>query len=403
MHDLTAGGVEAPSGRTERDLAIIARVARSMLGTTDLDEQLTLTLALATEALGADRGSVMMIDPDSGSLRVRCGEGLPPEAWQAEVPLGHGIAGWVAGQNEPVLLHGGVADPRFAGVDPTIGSALSVPMTVRGKVIGVLNLVRRTGQPFTDQDLVLADALADLSAIAAERAGLHTALREREARVSDLLDAAIRAQEQERRRIAADIHDGFLQDLTALFLKVEIAKMRLARGEIEEARASFDALQEAVRRQMGAMRALIFQVRPPSLDEVGLGPTIKALLDQVAAEHPVDIFFEDSIPGGRMPEAIETVLYRIAQEAMRNVVRHSQARRAWVRLNVEGDEVLLSVEDNGNGIPADPAAFRKPGHYGVETMRERVELARGRFEIRPRPDGGTLVIAALPLPEVALE
>jgi signal transduction histidine kinase len=377
---------------------ILARVGRSLLETDDFEQQLALTLSLATEALRAGRGSVMVFDPELGELTIRCAYGLPPEAIDSRRRFGEGISGWVAAHREPVLLHGGVLDERFEGADPTIGSSLSLPLAVGGTTLGVLNLVRRTDERFTEADLRLASSLADLASVAIEKARLHTTLRERESRVSDLLAAVIRAQEQERRRIAGDIHDGFLQDLSALFLRAEIAKSHVTGGRLEEAAEVLASLQEMVRSQMKGVRDFILQVRPPALDEVGVGPTLRMMVEQIGTEKGIEATFDDRTGPGRLPRPLETIIYRTAQEALRNVVLHAQATKVWVDMSLGEREVTLTVRDDGRGITAEDASgHARRTHYGIETMRERVELAGGRLHVGPWAGGGTEVVAVIPI------
>lgn len=379
---------------------VLARAGRTLLEGQDLGQQLGTTLRLATESLGADRGSVLMADPQERVLRVKVATGLPREAEEAVVSFGEGIAGWVALNNEPVVLHGGVSDSRFKGNDPTIESSISLPLAVEGTVLGVLNIVRQSGGRFTQDDLALAEALADFAALALEKARLYQSLKDRESRVSALLRFAIQAQEQERRRVAADIHDGFLQDLSAVFLKAENAKMQLVRDNVDAALSALSDIQEMIRDEVKAIRDFIFEVRPPSLDQIGLGPTIKAMVDHVSGEHSLDGVFEQLGQARRLPEAIEAIVYRTAQEAIRNVAKHAAARSFRVTLEQTETEVILVVGDDGRGIdePSPPSSTGGlTRHFGIETMRERVELAGGRFQIGRASTSGTEVRAVIPV------
>ena len=393
----TARGPEPGEG--DAPFEVLARAGRSLLETDDFEQQLALTLSLATEALRADRGSVMVFDPELGELTIRYAHGLPAEAIDSRRRFGEGISGWVAAHRKPVLLHGGVLDERFKGADPTIGSSLSLPLAVGGTTLGVLNLVRRIDERFTEEDLRLASSLADLASVAIDKARLHTALRERESRVSDLLAAVIRAQEQERRRIAGDIHDGFLQDLSALFLRAEIVRGHMAAGREAQAAEVLSGLQEMVRVQMKAVRDFILQVRPPALDEVGVGPTLRMMVERTSKDNSLKGHFEDRTGPGRLPRSLETIIYRTAQEALRNVVLHAKAQRVWVALSRTERDVTLSVRDDGRGITPGEASGRGRGenHYGIETMRERVEFTGGRLHIGTAVGGGTHVIALIPL------
>jgi signal transduction histidine kinase len=238
--------------------------------------------------------------------------------------------------------------------------------------------------------------MADLASVAIEKARLHTAIRERERRVSELLGAVIQAQEQERRRISADLHDGFLQDLSALFLRAEIARSHIAGGQSQQAAEVISGMQEMVRAQMKGVRDFILQVRPPALDEVGVGPTIRMMLEELAAQHGLAAHFEDRTGPERLPRAVETILYRTAQEALRNVMLHAQARNVWVDLSSNGRDVTLSVRDDCRGIPPEATGGREH-HYGIETMRERVELTGGRIRIGAWARSGTEVFAVIPI------
>ena len=393
--------VETPIGLTRaveessrRELEILALLSRSLLETVDLDEQLGLTIRLAAEALRADRGSIMLVDQETGNLQITAAEGLPPEMIGHVVAMGEGIAGWVARHNEPVAVHGEVQDPRFEGVNPSLNSAISLPMYSHGVVMGVLNLVRISGGEFTEQDLRFASSLADMASVAIEKASLYARLKDREARMSRLLGAAIGAQEQERRRVAAEIHDGFLQDLSALFLKIEKVRNLLKREQIGDAMATTKEVQDDIRDQVASIRDFIFEVRPPSLDQIGLAPTLEAMVQRMISGDGVTAAFSSELGPDRLPESIETILYRTAQEALRNVVKHAKATVVSVRLDRSGSRVILEIEDNGRGFDA---RTPKRGHYGLETMRERIELAGGDFHIMPREGGGTIVGAILPL------
>lgn len=381
--------------RASRDLAVIAEVGRSLIGIIDLDQQLEQILDIGIDALGGDRGSIMLADDSKQQLEVRSGVGLPAEAASATTRFGEGIAGWVAEHRKPLVLHGDVSDPRFKGRDASIGSALSLPLMVDEALLGVLNLVRSAGERFTDEDLRLASSLADMSSLAIEKSQLHSALKEREVRVSQLLAAAIGAQEKERTRIAADIHDGFLQDLSALFLKAESAKIGIKRGDMEQVTEAIEGIQEMIRNEVGALRDYIFEVRPPSLDEIGLAPTLAAMVQKIASDRSVRVTFEDLTSGSRLSKPVETIIYRTAQEALRNITKHAAATKVDVRLETNGVSATLTVDDDGSGIS--PDATKKNRHFGIETMRERVELAGGTFEIAPRPTEGTRVKAVIPL------
>jgi signal transduction histidine kinase len=387
---------DAAVNRSERDLEALATVGRRLRASTDLDRQLSLTLRLAAEAVGANRASVMLLNPQTERLEIRCSIGLPPEAILSTIGLGEGIAGWVAEHNQPFILHGPVTDPRFEGVDPTIDSSLCLPLAAESKVTGVLNLTRQPGEPFTVVDLRLASSLADLASVAVEKALLYASLRERETRVARLLEAAMNAQETERRRIADEMHDGFLRGLTGLSLQTEIAKMTLGRTAPPEAVAAVEEIQDAVRRTSAELRDYVFKVCPASVDERGLASTLAAMVDEIGTTSSLEGHFDNRVGDERLPSGVETILYRVAQEALRNAVKHAGAQQVWVVLERNRGEARVSVRDDGRGMQP-PSGGHRSGTTGLDTMRERLALAGGAVEVVAVPEGGTRISARIPL------
>jgi two-component system NarL family sensor kinase len=400
MSDTTYPGAHSPAeGRSERDLEILARVGRKLLGSVGLDHQLGLALRLAGEALGANRSSVMLLNEETNRLEIRCSMGLPPDVIATSVAMGEGIAGWVAEHNQPFILHGKVSDARFQGVDPSIDSSLCLPLVVDSRVLGVLNLTRRPGARYTSEDLRLASSIGDLASLAVEKAYLYATIREREARMTRLLEAAVNAQEMERRRIADQMRDGFLQALTGLFLQTEIARMTLGRESGPDSVAAVESIQEAIQRTSEELREVVFRLCPSSVDQIGLGPSLEAMVDDICASSDLEGHFENRTGSRRLPGAVETIIFRIAQEALRNVTRHAGAHSVWVAVERVGGGARLSVRDDGQGFG--PDVEEEPGDANsLATMRERVAMAGGSLDFKTSPTGGTTVRATIPLPEL---
>jgi signal transduction histidine kinase len=388
---------DAAVNRSERDLEALATVGRRLRGGADLDRQLSLTLRLAAEAVGANRASVMLLNPETERLEIRCSIGLPPEAILSTIGLGEGIAGWVAEHNQPFILHGPVLDPRFEGVDPTIDSSLCLPLAAEGKVTGVLNLTRQPGEPFTVVDLRLASSLADLASVAVEKALLYASLRERETRVARLLEAAMNAQETERRRMADEMRDGFLRGLTGLSLQTEIAKTTLGRTAPPEALAAVEQIQDAVRRTSAELRDYVFKACTASVGERGLAPTLAAMVDEICTTSSLEGHFDNRAGEERLPSGVETILYRVAQEALRHAVKRAGAREVWVVLERNRGEARVSVRDDGGGTQPGPSAGHHRSTTSLDTMRERLALAGGAVDVVAVPEGGTRISARIPL------
>jgi signal transduction histidine kinase len=237
--------------------------------------------------------------------------------------------------------------------------------------------------------------------VAVEKASLSANLRERESRVARLLEAAMNAQETERRRIADEMHDGLSQALTGLHLQAEIAKITLERTAPPEALAAVELIQEAIRRASEELRDVVFKVCPPSVDGRGLVANLEAMVDEVCSDSSLEGRVDDRAGRGRLPGAVETILYGVAQEALRDVVRKGDARRLWVKLERNAEEACLSVRDDGRGVhrlsSLQPATEPRPGTTDLDSVRDRLALAGGSVDIVALPEGGTQVSARIPL------
>jgi PAS domain S-box-containing protein len=215
-------------------------------------------------------------------------------------------------------------------------------------------------------------------------ADLHRHLAERRR----LIGSVVRASEEERRRIASDIHDDTVQAMTAVGLRLGLLRKRLDEpGQL----AALDELEAGVRDAIVRLRNLLFALRPPELDREGLVAAIQLNLEQLKAEHGLDYELEDRLE--REPDAeTRTIAYRIVQEALVNTRKHAQASRVGLLFDSRGDGVFASIHDDGSGFSSSgPDAPRELGHLGLVAMRERAELAGGWLKIESAPAEGTKV------------
>jgi two-component system sensor histidine kinase UhpB len=289
------------------------------------------------------------------------------------------------------------------------------PVTVSApiRLAEALVLVVGLGATLTISVLLIRRALAPLSSLAAqmenvdlrrpgaltvedpvpELASFVSAFNEMLERLADErragTRAALTAQERERLRIARALHDEAGQSLTAVALEIE----RLATASPPEHRQRMDALAAQVHDSLDEIRRISRELRPEALDDLGLINALIALTSRVARQGGVRI--ERKLAGDlpELSDELELVIYRVAQEALTNVLRHAGAERAMVSLARAGDELELRVEDDGVGMPAEPEGET----IGLEGMQERALLAGGRLSIGPARDGGTLVVLHVPV------
>lgn len=205
--------------------------------------------------------------------------------------------------------------------------------------------------------------------------------------------ALLQIQEEERKKIARDLHDHIGQDLAAIKISLGMSKIRLPAREAA-ARTEIEETVRLVDKAIGDVRSLSSSLRPASLDELGLVPCLRHEFDYLASRGGLAIELAAGRLGGRLPPEKEIVVYRIVQEAMTNILKHARARRVRVRLSRRGGLVRLSVSDDGRGFH--PKDGKSPPGLGLLGMRERVTLAGGKFAIASRPERGTRIVVTLP-------
>ena len=212
----------------------------------------------------------------------------------------------------------------------------------------------------------------------------------------DLQMRIVEAREAERTRLAQEVHDGPAQALANAIFGVEYIEKILDRDR-PAARMELRFLRERLRRELGEVRAFISQLRPPILDEVGLDGAIREAADTLAALTGAVVDADLAAPPEDLGDGEQVVVLRVLQEALQNVRKHAAAHRVRLATRVEDDRWTLEVRDDGRGFDLDAVA--QPGRrtFGLQFMRERAELVRGRFEIRSQPANGTVVVLEIPV------
>lgn len=226
---------------------------------------------------------------------------------------------------------------------------------------------------------------------------LYRDLQLKEQHRAQLMTQLLSAQEQERKRIARDIHDGPLQELGVLLLSLERCKRQFEAGAVEDGLAGLVRLRTDVQGAVAMLRALISDLRPPVLDTSGLLGALDYLAGRVGRETPIIVDVSSRI-GSRLDPALEVVVFRLVQEALSNIRKHAQAQHAWIRLERRGDDLHLEVRDDGQGFAVTRGMQRAlaTGHIGLASMRERVEAVGGTLAIESTPRKGTVLHFTLP-------
>jgi signal transduction histidine kinase len=267
---------------------------------------------------------------------------------------------------------------------------LRLPLLHQHEPIGELALgLRGAGEPFGAADRRLLDDLARQAGIAVHAVGLHAELQRARERL-------VAAREEERRRLRRDLHDGLGPALAAQTLKVGAARS-LLRRDPEAADARLAELEGDLVAALADVRRLVYNLRPPALDELGLAAAIRqAAADHAGAPDGTRIWVDAPERLPHLPAAVEVAAYRIVQEALTNVVRHARARGCLVTLRLAASVLEVEVVDDGAGLPVP----HRSG-VGLTSMRERAAELGGSCAVAACPAGGTSVLARLPLPSEA--
>lgn len=380
--------------RLERAVARLeatSEIARAVGGETRFDRILETVVARAQTLVEA-RVLVVLLD-DRGSLVVAATAGeISPGTHGLRLPVDG--AAWrrtmMEGRPERVSDVGGRLELSLAELEVRARTALLVPLTFRDRSLGVLAAFDRIGPDpaFSPEDELLLAGIAANAAMA-----VATGLSMVEVRLRESIEVA----ERERARWARELHDETLQGLGALRVRLA-ASLRMEQPEQAEAiRTAVAQIED----QIANLRALITELRPAALDELGLGAAIEGLVEGHAATTGLDVRLdldlahEDATATERLDRELEAGVYRVVQEALTNVAKHASAEHVWVEVTQGGDSVSVAVRDDGVGFDMD-ARDRGEG-FGLVGMRERVALARGNLAIVSTPGKGTELRGRIPL------
>jgi signal transduction histidine kinase len=231
---------------------------------------------------------------------------------------------------------------------------------------------------------------------AIERKITEEALFAEKERAHVLLDRTVHAGEQERKRLAAEIHDGPVQQLTTLDIRLEVLRDRIGPDD-PKLIGLVERIQSGMQSSIDDLRHMMVELHPPALRERGLEAALGDYMQGVQRASGVQCRLECDLPE-RLAADIETTMYRIAQEALTNVVRHANARAVMVSIRTTPDHIELEIRDDGNGFRFDPdqPLPARGEHYGLIGMKERAEMVGGSLEIHSIPSAGTTIRALSP-------
>lgn len=393
--------------RRNKELTTLNMITAAASSSLQLPDVLSTLRDILSEELRIAGGIVFFYDEEREELELHYSWGLPEEIGGWDTPFAiRGTHFERVVQQKNSVYHPDVREISLYSswhldeTRPYWRSYLCVPLVARGMIQGAFSLFSKR-PAFNGEQRAFYVTLGQQIGVAINNARLYAEVLNRGERLQQLAQRVISVQEEERHRVSSELHDEAGQALTALMLSLEMTKSTLP-STMESVRESIEEAVELTGETMEHIRLLAHDLRTPSLDTIGLGPTLEGLCSDFGSRSLLEISYHGvELPD--LPGMAAISLYRVAQEALTNVVRHSGASAVEVILSQENGEVMLTVADNGVGFDPQAAFYQASDGIGLPGLRERMETLGGRLEVRSAPGEGTRVIAHVPLTDSAVE
>jgi signal transduction histidine kinase len=381
LQELTNTLEQRVASRT-RELAVLYDISAAASQAQTIATLLTRSLTQTMTALDSDLGAVYLIDDLSKDQRQGNATRLKQIACQgicaeienmpATLPTNRGLLVRLFQEHEPLLVFDIASDARIPKAMQNLGqrSFLAAPLRADDQVLGVLMLIHKIGKTFSAEEVALLSSISDQVGLSVQSSFLR--------QQTVVLE--------ERQHLAHDLHDSVTQVLYGLVTLAEAGQVRLASGSKDAIQTTFEHIAATARQALNEMRLFVHRLRPSELDQQGLAA---ALSQRVAAVEGwsgvrIRLLVDETI---RLSSEVESTLYQIAQEALNNALRHAQAGMITLKLQTEGQHILLEISDDGRGF--DPEQIRRG--LGLAGMAERARAIHATFEIITQPGEGTQV------------
>jgi signal transduction histidine kinase len=364
-----------------------AQVSRELTSILDIDDLLIQVVELIRDAFHYYHVHIFLLPRAGDQLVLRASTSPTVPEHRCISVSGSSINGKAVRDGEAILVNNVKNDVSYLADQylPDIESELVAPLRLGNRVIGSLDVQSAEVDAFTEQDLLVIQSLADQIAVAIENARLYDRSQEL-------------AVLEERTRLARELHDSVTQSMYSVVLLTEGWRRSIRNGGEAHVDEHLARISEINQQALKEMRLLIHELRPPVLEEEGLLGALHQRLDAVEKRAGISArLLADQIV--ELPHAVEEGLYRIAQEALNNALKHAGATNVAVRISTRDGKVVLEVEDDGQGFDVDKVA--SDGGMGLANMRHRADELNGSIEIRSEPDQGTLVSVEIAQEEIA--
>jgi signal transduction histidine kinase len=351
-------------------------------------------------------GGIMLIDEETKTLSYRIYHGLSDKyATEMRLRLGEGIAGKVAQSGRSTLLEDISLEPEAARLDlistEDLRAFVSIPLRAREHILGVMNVASHTPRRFNKEDLHFLGSVGDQLGIAIEQARLYERLRKARERLRKLARQNLVAEEEERRRIARELHDETSQSLSGIALQLEALIQMSTMSGNQDAKfiAGLKKVQSLTVQVHNEVSRVISNLHPALLDTLGLVAAVRQHAEVRLQPLNINVLIETKGAEMRFPPDVEAALFRFAQGAIGNIAQHSKAKNASIVLVYQPDEFSLSISDDGQGFDvSEMTDVEESGRgRGLFSMRERIGFLGGTSGIESKIAVGTTVWAKIPI------
>lgn len=387
-------------------LHALNRISSATSGLWDLDAILNIALDTVLEIIGATTGGILLLHEQTQKLSYQVYRGLSAKyVEQVKMSLGEGVAGRVAQTGEPVVLEDISRDPRVAYPDMVSTEGLrgfvSVPLKSKDEVVGVMNVAAHMPGQFSAEDMYLLNSIGCQLGTAIEQARLYQRLKLGRERYRTLLQHALTAQEEERKRIARELHDETSQALTSLTLNLQAAITKAETDGVVEADfiGKLQKIQSLTVHTQNEISKLMKELRPTLLDELGLPAAISRYAKDSLESLGTKVSTEFEGVEERLPSEVEVTLFRISQGMIGNILEHAEAKNVSIGLECNASECVLDIKDDGKGFDVSKITRVDKGGRGAGlfTMKERARLVGGGCSIKSKPGKGTRIVVKVPV------
>ncbi len=388
-----------------KELSILNEMAQVLTSPLDLWLLLDKISFLSTRIPSVDACAIIMYDKDLEKFTVFNTLGLGGTYRErVKISISDPLMEEILALNRPVVIdelsQWDVSVAIREAIPYGMKSMAALALQAKEKVLGLILVFSTRIAGISKEDVGLLSILAGQAGIAIENAHLYESARQKQQLVEKLLSKLIQAQEKERKRIAAEIHDTIAQSLVGIHTRIQacLSMIRKEKVSSQLEKELYD-LKDVVIDNVKEVRRLIFNLRPSSLDDLGLIPSLENYIKRFKKETGIDVQFIVNRSARRLNPSVETALFRIIQEALTNIQKHSQAKRAYVKISFEPKSINLRIADDGKGFEWDKVTekFLAGESYGLQGMKERVSLLGGSFKVDTKPGEGTQVSVEIPI------